>query len=1489
MRSAWFRRLGLAAVAGGLALASGAVSATGCAAPRDDINRVQPNAIRKNDLVGNFRDSKSAPEFYVRSVILAVQRTNPWFSDGLQDLTRRVRFEITDRFLIARNAYEYIKDSDGKGGVKGQANAGNVVAMWPITSHFNIQRSYNQATGEETNVIEENVTDVPWHEREYMRVDWSRNLVQDPNQIFFWESFSGDLNWKPISYFENRPGHHEASNFAELGTGYFDVTSKWLAGPETWDYYGYKIPSCLFKNGNLYPDTYSEGSMECSDQEVTLRTSFWKVPQGEQSSDYEAAEVTSWEGNIMGNLTLDRSGYDRNYGVVDATWHKYIMRYNLWKKSHTSTVCGEDNKKADADIACKTASPDSTCDMNVKLCTLPYEKREVKPLAFYLDPELPAALEPATQRAIGEWNLAISRAIAYAREAECRHAGGERATCHEKYFAGAIDPKKEDEPKLAEGAAVVACHNPVAKGDNAGCGKEGLKVRKGDIRYHMIAWWNNPSFNRPLGVIVWSGDPTTGENIGSLVNIFGASVETYSASTRDQLQLIAGDFTPAEYAAGLPRKVYSTENLAYPTDPIDDPVLNAYQKKLVQGAKPAMTPEEISARVKAVDVKKIRSDYGADKALATASTPAEKIIAWNKYVAKQSSLGDPTSKFEDPNVYSAKLNKKMEALKAGGLEPKVMNDLWLSSAGINPAAASDPGVLQGMSPLRGMNPTAMAIREAFDEERKRAMHMCSLELPEMMRFTWQGGYAAKLKARYPDGATATGDMAKRAGVEGQKIDRFVRGKLIYQELLEPMYEFTLLHEMGHLMSMEHDFSGSWDSPNFGTEYWAMRAHGDKTKMVACPPDPANPMKSTLPPESCMGPRWMDPATDEELGLTKGKEHDSLDAYAVSSVMDYKFDSLYAAKLGQFDKMAAKFIYTRMVELFDDDQYSLIKNSRTVGTTFLPTLTILNGEFWLPGGNINHYTDLGRKLNLFDPGRCRAQTPDEAAKGIGAMGLVCAPVHRDHAFVKDMKDELPKGGFPEDWRVQFAREKSTAEGGFVEANVAKSRWPYKSGDGRTSYVHQYVYDNGADMYEITADILERYELMYLDYFFRKGGRERNINTAGYRMFTRFFERIQSLQWNALSDVVRSGGGVEEGGTNVDETANVLALTMLFDSMQAAFLRPQPGAYVSAKQPGSMFDLFTASEDESAAGTFKIGVGDGRYIDHKYDLSKQFDYQAYPLRGGSFLEKPYAGIALTDSRPQLSTVARETYLDGRNVMFSFRSAIPQAFDRLVAGVFADDWDTIAPYVAPTATPDAFGMMPMTPVKLWESDVTKLSAARPTGSRLIDPMLGYRIKVPAMIMMLLYQPIDSSMDLVNRTRVWVDGSAESIKIPDAERVTFFDPVDGLEWTAKSFGTETLKGKVVDTGIGARMLEHANELLLAAYNVDTVVVNATTGQKVAKYGPDRRPQRVGGGTLTAADVKDTVSEKKLRDYVAFLNQVRTALYYLGFGPCGYTYDRDC
>ncbi len=1491
-RSAWIRRLGLAAVTGLLALASSA-GATGCASPREDINRVQPLALNKNDFVGDFRNPEKAPEFYMRSLITQVQRTNPWFSDGLQDLTRRVRFEITERYLIARNAYEYVANTDGRGlAVKangtpdGQPAAarpdGYIVAMWPITSHFNVQRQYNPSTGEPTNVIEENATDVPWQDREYMRVDWSRNLVGDPNQIFWFDSFGGDLQWKPVAYFDqaqhtdpNDPKNDIGSHFDELSQGYFDITSKWLAAPAAFDYYGYQVPYCLLQNFDLYPGSYSEGSIECSDQEVTLRTAFWKVPTGDQSTDYEVHEIGLWDQNIIGNLKMDRSGYDRNYGIVDETWHTYLMRYNIWQKSHKQgAVCGASNLKADGDAECIAADPNSRCDMNAKLCTLPYEQRTVRPIAFYLDQELPERLHPQSQNVINEWNLALKRAVSYAREVECRKLGGDRATCHEKYFAGAVDITKEDEPTGDD--VVVLCHNPVVESDNrAACGPVGKRVRKGDIRHHMIGWWNNPSFRAPLGVIVWSGDPTTGENIGTIANVFGGSLETYAARFRDWAALINGDITPEEYVNGITRDWYGDGGAPFPNDPTVDPVLNSYQQVLNGTKKKQLALDEIKARIAAIDPKKIRAEMGIPEDAFAKASAAERIAMFNEHAKKHSTMGTPG--YMSGVEYTAKIGKKVEALQKSGLEPKVMNDLWLSSMGVDPKFAGEQPVLDGLSPLRGMNPTLIAQQAMADFEAKRSKHMCSYEKPEMLSFAFIAGSAALYKAKYPDGATVPdNEIAKAAGVApGTVIDRVVRGKLVFQEVLDPIYGLTTIHEIGHLMSMEHDFQGSWDSPNFFPEYWTLRANGDKANMAACAD------VRTGATDNCMGPRFLDPATPDELGTKPGAEHHSIESYAVASVMDYKPDAdLGPIRLGQADKMAAKFIYTRIGELFDHE-FGEVPNVRKAQSDATGALTLMNSESWIIGGNVIHYTELARKLNLFEPKRCRPQTEEEKAKGIGALGLTCAPVHKDHAFIDDLAEVTPPRFPPWDdgFKARYAVLKNPD-------GTEQRRWPYKVGDGRLSYVHGYWWDTGADFYEITQDVLDRYNLMYLDYFFRAKGRERNISRAGASMQFRFFDRVQSLQWNALSDVVRNGG--IEGAADVNDQGVALALTDLFDTMQSAFLRPQPGAYKLNKQPGSMYELYSALEDTSKPGDFSVGVGDARYVDHKFDLTKQFDYRAYALRAGSFLEKPYAAIALTDGRPQLSTVARETYLDGRNVVFSFRSALPEAFDRLIAGVMADDWDTVAPFIAPDATKDSFGMSPLSTMKLWETDAARLSAARPAGAKLVDPMLGYRQKLPAIVLMMLYQPIDSSMDLINRTRIWVPGSAEAVGVPEGEKVVFFDPVEGVEWNAKSFGTEVLAGKVVDKGIGARMMEHANELLTAAFDVETEVVAGT--QVKVKYGADHRPLKKGTTTaITMADLKDPVAGEKLRQYVGFLNQVRVALYYLGFGPCGFTYEREC
>ncbi len=1504
MRSAWFRRLGLAAIAGWVSIAGLGVGSVGCQSERPLINRVQADAIRKSDLVGDFHNGKAAPEWYMRNLILQVQRTNPWFSDGLQDMTRRIRFEITENYLYARDAYDYIANSDGHGGPAGTTNNGAVVAVWPITSHFDIRNDYNPVTGETLNVLVENATDRRWYDRDFMRVDWSTNVINDPNSIYFFEKFSGELQMEPVPFYENDPHKPLASHLEELPSGYLEITAKWLAHPATFDYYGYEVPYCLLINQRQYPSAYSSGTDPCTDQEVTIRSSFVKVPMGDQATDYEVAEVTPADTDVVGTINLQRSGYDREYGVVDQTWHTYIQRYNLWQKSHTADVCGQDNNKANGDAACGAAvNGNSTCDMNVKLCTIPMEQRTVRPVTWFVDPELPPSLYGTTADAVGQWNTAFMNGIAYAREAECRRAGTDRATCHGKWFTTAtIDPKVPDVANASNGPAVVVCHNPVVAGDDQSCGPVGTAVRKGDIRHHMIAWWNNPSWERPLGVVVPGGDPLTGEEVGSIVNFFGASLETYTARFRDYIQLINGDVLPSEYAAGWASTVYSEDPInTMANDPTRDPALDALTTSLKRGPSDlGLSPQEVQARVAAVDLPGIRARLGMPK-LSASMSDAQRSAANTKFLAQQGSLGVPG--FGGAAEHDAKLAAKVQAIQSANLEANVANTQWMQTAGADPGWTGTKAGLDAYSPLRGGGIDAANDFAHEDHPKLSNGGYCALKIDEMgLRFEWLAGVGAKYKARYPDGAVASGPMAIAAGVSGQQIDRVVRGKLIYQELLQPMYEFTILHEMGHLVSLEHDFSGSWDSPNYYPEYWTLRAHADKSKMAPC----AAPRAPT-DPDNCVGPRWIDPITPDELGApingqNPTEAHDSINDYAVASVMDYKFDSVYAARLAPYDTMAAKYIYGRVVETFDDYSNSIVSAAQR--SQFLWTLPMQNSERWLVGGNYQHYTDVARNLNLFDPGRCRPQTAAEKERGFGAMGLVCQIPHRDHVLVRDMADTVVYNDGAGFELVAFK--------GREAAGAKRVRWPYKVGDGTDFYVHEYYYDDGADFYEITRDELERYDLYYLDYFFRKNKREANVLGAGRGMEARFFGRIQELQWNALSDAVRNGSTFDPSaaGQDAETTARALAVTMLFDGMTNAMLRPQPGAYAAAPSAGQMNTLygvpaalpaschtnsdcptaFTCDTSKNVCkGLFDVGVGDARYVDNQYDLTKGYDYQAYIQRSGTFLEKPYAAIALTDSRPQLSTIARQTYLDGRNVMFNFRDAVPRAFDRLIAGAMANDWDSVAPYIDPSAAVDPVtGYTPISQLHLWDdrnADGSVKPIARPAGAKVIDPMFGFRAQLPAMYLMLLFEPINSNMELINRTRIWIEGGPEAISIPDSEKLAFYDPVEGTQWSGRSFGAEQLNGKWVDIGIGARMIEHANELLVAAYGVDTENYPGSATQLRAKYGPDWRPtvtDTSGTHVVTAADVKDPVAAQALRDFVGFMNDTRQLLYILGFGPCG-------
>ncbi|MGH7280142.1 MAG: hypothetical protein ACRELY_01340, partial [Polyangiaceae bacterium] len=530
MQAKWMRRLGLVALTSAVGWSS-----IGCAQERDPINQVQADALDKHFFVGaSLSDATDDPEFYMRNTVIDVPDgdENGFFTAYDSQPLTRIKWDIEEDSLIARETYEHISDSDHHGSKT--SNNGQIVGMWKITSHFDIRRSYNPQTGEELNVITENSTDRPWYEREYMRVDWSSNLVTDAYSLDTLSAANilGTVKYDPaVSYYVEDPTDTNAPTF-DADNGYFDVTTKTLASPQVIQFpqWGISIPSCLLGSRFVYPPDDSVLT-NCNPTELTLRLSFKQVPP----SDYEPQD---WDGNKMdafGWFTVDRLGYDRNYGVLDDNWHRFAAMYNLWQKSHIDgSQCAVDywrdangniiNYKvnsdgsfatdgqtglpipdpkglpypgaqigtdvhADADgdktedvCAFKDASgaithPGSRCDEFSHKCDLPLNERTIKTIPWYFGADGAPDLFSSTARALNEWNAAVLRAALIGQNVEAARVGA----------ASPVDPSVD----LSTEDAVVAdqapggpakltpvftlCHNPTITTDNPACFKHDIK------------------------------------------------------------------------------------------------------------------------------------------------------------------------------------------------------------------------------------------------------------------------------------------------------------------------------------------------------------------------------------------------------------------------------------------------------------------------------------------------------------------------------------------------------------------------------------------------------------------------------------------------------------------------------------------------------------------------------------------------------------------------------------------------------------------------------------------------------------------------------------------------------------------------------------------------------------------------------------------------------------------------------------------------------
>ena len=465
-----------------------------------DVDRTNPDKVLKSTF---FNDDGTPASYYFRQTVIDVPATSGVTFIGEQSDTELVVFEITEDYLYARRAYGFLQNDSAEGAVDGNQGDGYVrpgtgtydgapIAAFRIQSHFDVKRQYNPQTGEQTNVLYEDSSDRPWYQRDYIRVDWSSNVVAD----FRFSGVTAVQQASATAVDVPSEDQNEGPNYDRptITPEYIDTVTGYDVLPESYYFDGYgAIPQCYF---------YSSIYKDCMGGTIKVRNSFRKkVETGYVPLDYDDKRFQKF-----GFFRTERYTYNDQYGVVEPAVVRLANRWNLWDDAAS---CHD----PEADL------PYAGCD-----------PADLKPIVYYLNADFPRDPPNLLEVARGngdEWNRVLRQAV--------------------------LDSTGWSEDTLGDRRMFVLCdNNPVQAGDPAECGPEGLSPQIGDLRYSMYYYIPNFQFAPPLGYGPSAADPMTGEIIQGNAFYYGAAGATIAARTRDAIQLQLGILEEEDITGGIP-------------------------------------------------------------------------------------------------------------------------------------------------------------------------------------------------------------------------------------------------------------------------------------------------------------------------------------------------------------------------------------------------------------------------------------------------------------------------------------------------------------------------------------------------------------------------------------------------------------------------------------------------------------------------------------------------------------------------------------------------------------------------------------------------------------------------------------------------------------------------------------------------------------------------------------------------------------------------
>jgi len=1493
MQAKWLGRIGLTAlVLGVVGSSSGLV---GCAAERDPINRVQLNAIPKSFLVGNnFDDPSDDPEFYARSMVINVPYGESgsdflMFTNTINSMSK-IKWQIQEDKLVGRISFERIDGTDGQGVAAPQTaerdpskplaqNNGIPVYVFQIQKQFDIRRDYNAQTGEESNTIVENDSDRPWNQREYVRVDFSQNLVTsayDFDTLSLLGVYNG-IDYSPINFDIRNPNDEDAPQF-DLDKGYFDVTNKLFANPKMLDLGGWVIPGCMLPN---IIEGGSEPTGNCNPNEITVRHSFKRVVD----TDYEAAH---WDGDrfaAYGAFYMQRNGYDRDYGLRDSKWQRNISRYNVWERSHYYA----DPEKMTGAIACQAdaecanvpgvaVAGMSRCDTMVGKCTLPYSMRKEKPIVWHYADKSPPEFFEATREATDEWDTAMRSAIASARYAECKRYGladdcgvalrgnyaeeedavflvKEVNACRRGEVAGktpdqcdAYAQEVADARGYTEAAVAIAkqkpmvilCHGPVSDKDPAECGKPGTIARLGDLRFHLVTNVPTPQTNSPWGIMSDSNDPITGEHIAASINVWTHVNDLFARGLVDTLRYIGGEL--------------KTEDVT------DGKYIDAWAEAAKNNSgsiAPLMNQTEIDKRVAAAagtTVEKLHAAHaalGASGKLKGAQSGKQAQIV-NALVANMKKVANTKAAFDAPSVNAPIYQARINAIKGTELEAQLSTPAMqqLAQSSFGQIALDQNTKTQATSVFQGLAP---ALRRQF--ERNRELSLAA-----------RGACIMPFEATSPIAYVALGDILQAKfgkfnaqdpiNVQTERADKM-------KNFVARRAHFSVVsHEMGHSFGLRHNFVSSSDAWNFRPQYWQLRTNDKKVSGTSCKSD------GTSDGKTCVGPRWLDQVTPNE-------NKNLIQMFTQSSTMEYAGEPAQDfLGLGVYDFAAARMFYGDVAPVYAESRF---KNTEAVGTIAVQHQGDFGGLLGMRYGDFSnpiHYSLLDSEAQLIKD--CQPVNVDAFKPGYWneARDGQWSPVLDGHIVTNEegryTKCKQPEVDFVQWTELKNADGKPRAFDGAGRVRVphgfASDEW------ADLGNIAVFRHDNGADLYETMHFWIAQQEMTHIFQNYRRGRRDFNIWGAFQRTLGRYHEKMRDsakaigLYTTLARDTVSqyNDGGQDPQGFVAEvleqiAVDNTVASSIAFDHFAHVYSRPQPGEHGLVGKNDPVLRSFDGtgfanpgravlSIPNGVTGGFgNISLG-GRPIENKLADNQGRDYDRdYTMNVGSYYEKAFTAYLFTESADNFISSSRDDFVDPRFRAVSLADVFPDGYRRWLANNLTNDEQIKGVYVRGTGSgpgpapadldPNGYAMLGQT--SWWPTQ--GIETCFPQGERLtcrdpfskapvggntgvgpvVDPQVGWEQQKFAMLFSLIFLPENQRTTWTDQMRIYVLGQDND---PGFEnRIEFHDP-DGKVYVAQTFGTETLYGKTVQRGIAARVLEYANELLQAGVVTAPIVKNGVT-----------------------------------------------------------------